>query len=157
MADEHGKEVISNLEIGECPSCHRIFINPSQLFKTLLKDFGNESHTWGTTVILDLRSWRPSWAISCPSIRMAPSAASTSRSNPTARVDFPAPVLPVMPICKVQWKDTGFDVDGFLTVGQTCHVVPLGLLMRDSFAWIRSLGLLMIGIAWQCFLKGRHL
>lgn len=113
-------------------------------FKTLLKEFGNEFHTWGMTVILVLRSWRPSWAISCPSIRMAPSAASTNRSNPTARLDFPAPVLPVMPICEVQWKDFGFDVDCFLTAGQTCHVVLLGLLMRDSFAWIPSLGLFMI-------------
>lgn len=114
MADEHGIEVISNLETAECPSSHSIFINPSQVFKTP-KDFRNEFHTWGMTVILFLRSWSPSWAISCPSIRMAPSAASTSRSSPTARLDFPAPVLPVMPICKVQWKDFGFDVDCFLS------------------------------------------
>ncbi|KAL2299041.1 hypothetical protein Nmel_014654 [Mimus melanotis] len=153
MAYKHSIDVISNLEIAECPPSHRIFINPSQVFKTLLKDFGNEFHTWGMTVILVLRSWRSSWAISCPSIRMAPSAASTSRSNPTARLDFPAPVLPVMPICKVQWKDFGFDVDCFLTVGQTCHVLTLLLLMRDSFAQTRSLGLFVIYIVWHYFLK----
>lgn len=61
--------------------------------------------TWGMTVILDRSVCSPTWAIGTPSIQIPPSAASTSRSRPPAREDFPAPVLPTMPTCQgMGWR-----------------------------------------------------
>ena len=56
--------------------------------------------TWGMMVTLDRNVCSPTWAMGTPSIQIPPSAASTSRSRPPAREDFPAPVLPTMPTCQ---------------------------------------------------------
>ena len=49
-------------------------------------------------VSLDLRSWRPILAMLMPSMNISPLAASMIRNNPMVREDFPAPVLPTIPI-----------------------------------------------------------
>lgn len=54
--------------------------------------------TWGIIVTLKRRSWSPIFAMLIPSMRISPLAASVIRKRPRAREDFPAPVLPTMPI-----------------------------------------------------------
>ena len=61
---------------------------------------GPPEPTWGMMVILDLSVCSPTQVMGTPSIQTPPSAASTSRSRPPAREDFPAPVLPTMPTCQ---------------------------------------------------------
>ena len=51
-------------------------------------------------VIRDLRSCSPIIDISTPSICILPFAASIILNNARVKDDFPAPVLPTIPICK---------------------------------------------------------
>mmetsp|Transcript_33416 Transcript_33416/g.80893 ORF Transcript_33416/g.80893 Transcript_33416/m.80893 type:complete len:248 (+) Transcript_33416:214-957(+) len=51
----------------------------------------------GITAMLARSFARPTCRVSWPSISMHPSASSTIRSNPTIKVDFPAPVRPTTP------------------------------------------------------------
>lgn len=68
----------------------------------------NKSYcTWGMIVMRDLRSWRPMSAMSTPSIKIFPFAASKILKIPRASEDFPAPVLPTIPT----WKKLGFRND----------------------------------------------
>lgn len=53
-------------------------------------------------VILNRKSWSPIFAILIPSIIISPSAASLIRNKPKVSEDFPAPVLPTIPIC---WEE----------------------------------------------------
>lgn len=53
--------------------------------------------TWGMMVMRDRRSWSPISAMSTPSIKIFPFAASRILKIPRAREDFPAPVLPTIP------------------------------------------------------------
>lgn len=55
-------------------------------------------------MILNRKSWSPIFAMLIPSIIISPSAASLIRNKPKVREDFPAPVLPTIPIC---WKEIG--------------------------------------------------
>ena len=64
-----------------------------------------KSYTRGIIVILLLRSVRPISAISIPSMRILPSAASTKRKNERASVDFPHPVLPKRGKCQACGED----------------------------------------------------
>ncbi len=54
--------------------------------------------TWGMIVSLVLRSCRPISPVVTSSITMDPAAASMMRNRPSVIEDFPAPVLPTMPI-----------------------------------------------------------
>ena len=54
--------------------------------------------TCGMIVIFDLRSWSPIVEISIPSITMLPFAFSRILNNAIVKDDFPAPVLPTIPI-----------------------------------------------------------
>lgn len=49
-------------------------------------------------MILNRKSWSPIFAILIPSIIISPSAASLIRNKPKVSEDFPAPVLPTIPI-----------------------------------------------------------
>jgi hypothetical protein len=57
-------------------------------------------YTCGIMVIRDLRSCSPIIDISTPSICILPFAASIILNNARVKDDFPAPVLPTIPICK---------------------------------------------------------
>ena len=57
-----------------------------------------ESRTCGKMVSFDLRSCSPMSDALRPSITMLPPAASVRRNNATVMDDFPAPVLPTIPI-----------------------------------------------------------
>ena len=56
-------------------------------------------NTCGIMVIFDLRSCNPIVDISIPSTMTLPAAGSIILSNPRVKEDFPAPVLPTIPIC----------------------------------------------------------
>lgn len=50
-----------------------------------------------SSIVIDLKSWRPILHISILSIIMLPSRGSTTRKMACMRVDFPLPVLPTTP------------------------------------------------------------
>lgn len=52
---------------------------------------------WGMMVSLDRNSYRPTWWISIPSMMILPSWKANLNNDPT-KDDFPAPVLPTIPI-----------------------------------------------------------
>ena len=54
-------------------------------------------------MIFDLKSCRPKEAMSTPSMKMAPPAASMIRNRPTVSEDLPAPVRPTIPT----WAEGG--------------------------------------------------
>ena len=54
-------------------------------------------------VIFDLKSCRPKEAMSTPSMKMAPPAASMIRNRPTVSEDLPASVRPTIPT----WAEGG--------------------------------------------------
>lgn len=56
----------------------------------------NNTGSWGMIEIFDLRSCKPTVAVSTPSIVMVPSVAA-NRNREAMRVDLPAPVLPTIP------------------------------------------------------------
>lgn len=56
-------------------------------------------------MILKRKSWSPIFAILIPSIIISPTAASLIRNKPKVREDFPAPVLPTIPICREEIQE----------------------------------------------------
>ena len=58
-----------------------------------------DKRTWGIIDKHFLRSCRPMVEMSTPSIRIFPPAASINLNRPRVNDDFPAPVLPTIPIC----------------------------------------------------------
>lgn len=61
--------------------------------------------TWGIIVSFDLRLWSPISEMVTPSTVMLPPAASIMRNRERVSDDFPAPVLPTMPICIIYYKE----------------------------------------------------
>ena len=58
----------------------------------------NSAGSWGMTAMADLRSIRPNFEMSRPSMRMAPPSSSPIRIRVEMREVLPAPVLPTIPI-----------------------------------------------------------
>ena len=82
-------------------------------------------------MILNRKSWSPIFAILIPSIIISPSAASLIRNKPKVSEDFPAPVLPTIPICweEIQEQLTlpqSYSISKHLpetdTFSESCHI-----------------------------------
>lgn len=78
-------------------SQHFSSVNVSNGSRLLLMVPMNRIGSWGTMLILDLRSARDILVISTPSMRIDPAYGSKTLNSDNAREDFPAPVLPTMP------------------------------------------------------------
>jgi len=73
-----------------------VFLLNKSIFSLIVPT--NKIGSCGMIAILVLKSSRPIFDTSMPSIKIFPSAASTILSNEISKVDLPLPVRPTMPI-----------------------------------------------------------